>query len=235
MTDPPTNPLPFVVVCTARCGAGTLTRWLREAGVNATHEKLFANHGGPFAEKKRLEYPESDCEVSWCAAPWLMKSRLILTSCVVHLMRNPLGTLDSLVNNVPMFGDRAVAGLGERACVSMLIEKQCPVVYQHEDPYMQAAEYMLAWHEMMMDGYASRAVMCHRIEDNPNKLFKKMRGVQESEKWRCLFPGVPVRDIEWQPTTRRVYTWDDAKQHLPARLLYGLMRLAYRWGYECEF
>lgn len=234
MSGDSSRPLPFIIVCTARCGAGMLTKWLCDAGVNATHERVFANHGEPFSHKRRAEVPDSDCEVSWCAAPWLMTSPLIRQSCVVHLMRNPWMTLQSLVTSVPLFGEPARDRMAQRCCNSMLIEKQYPLVYKHEDPYAQAAEYMLAWHAIMMDAYASRTIICHRIEDNPNGLFERMRNVQDSDKWRSLFPKVEIGTIEWSPRAEPECPWDVARQHLTGRLLYGLIRLAHRWGYECE-
>ena len=186
------KPLPFVVVCTARCGSQSITKWLGEAGVRATHERIFSNHGDKYAEQKRLQHQDSDCEVSWCAVPWLSTSRLLRQSCIVHLMRDPWATLHSLANNVPLFGDAAKDAMGEKSCVAMLVEKQWPAVYQHDNPYDQAAEYMLAWHQMIQHEYASRTVICHRIEDDPNVLFARMRDVQSGSKWREQFGHVAI-------------------------------------------
>lgn len=218
--------LPFIVVGTARTGGQTLWKQLCDAGVEATCAKIFSNHGQDVAVTKRLENDRSSVEVSWYASPYLRTSALIRRSAIVHLMRNPWNTLHSLVTN-PIFG--IPDAYGERACADIFVEKHCPLVFQHKDINNQAAEYLVSWDEMLMQVYAARTLICHRIEDDPNELFERMRNIQQTKKWDTIFPKVQIGSVAWKELNYPVIHPDEF--YLIPRLKYELFRIADRWGY----
>jgi hypothetical protein len=224
------KPLPFVVVGPAYNGASSMLGWLLAAGVNATHQGIFTQHGLRYAEVKREAQPDVECDVSWMAAPYLSATPILRISCIVHLMRNPWHVLQSLVDSSYVFGD--VQGLADRPCPALFLEKEFPRIYKESSAARRAAEYIIAWDELLHYEYAARHVLCHRIEDDANQLLDRMRAVQESKRWLETLPPVAINPVAWQPEPKSGY---NLKHDLTCRQVSKLYTMAEAWGYQCEF
>lgn len=207
-----------------------MLKWLLEAGVNATHQGIFTQHGLRYAEVKRDAQPDVECDVSWMAAPYLSATPILRISCIVHLMRNPWHILQSLVESDYLFG--GVQGLADRPCPALFLEKQRPAVYKQTSVARMAAEYMIIWDELLHHEYAARHVLCHRIEDDVNDLLDRMRAIQESKRWREIFPSMAINPVAWEPDPKAGY---NLKHDLTCRQVSKLYRMAEDWGYQCEF
>lgn len=230
MAEVSIKPIPFLVTGTAKVGTHDLHKWMLDGGSKVTHERIFAHHGRGQAQRNRAKYEDSEIEISWMASPLIHVSPIIRQSCIVHLMRNPWATLESLVEHSTLFTGKDK--MGERNCAAMFIEKHWPDVFHHAKPYDQAAAYILAWHEILANAYATRTVITHRIEDSPNILFERMRDVQDGKKWKAQFPDIAISRLNTWVLRNHPFEPRADRYNLDPELLFGIMQLCKRWGYD---
>lgn len=189
-----------LVTGAGRSGTHWVAQCLRETGIAATHEQAFTphRHGDAFWE----------AEVSWPAAAYLPVAGNDVR--VVHLVRNPLFVVASLVAR-GTFADTPTTW-GKWAADT------CPEIAMGSTTMERAALYWVAWNRMV-HGHADLTLRIDRID--PNHITMMARTVDPSARPSLVLP--PRVDATDPPP--QAPSWEEV-EYVP-----GLVGLAERYGY----
>jgi hypothetical protein len=219
------------VTGTGRCGTGYLSKVLTSVGVRCTHEGIFRPHKNPnengivpaglateddikYRLNMRQQHPwwNWNADSSWLAAPflgWESMQELV----VVHLVRNPQDTLNSMAR-LGGIGNEAPGGLYYQFAV-----KHLPQVLHFPTVEEQVAYLYVKWNEMI----EPHATLRWRVEDDVTTLLDVL-----AIDWRDkdLFCDVTYN-------TRVGYREGDVDMTaLPEDLQLRLRKVSERYGYE---
>lgn len=206
-----------IVTGTGRCGTGYVSRILQKVKVPADHERFF----NPWHH----EFPEwGRADVSWLAAPFLARYS---SAHIVHLVRNPLDTVSSLVA-VKLFDDEFDDEFDGEAVVPYreFIREHCPEAFAPDDPVERASEFYVRWNEKV-EPYATQRI---RLEDqvtsdNMLPVANAAGGRFSTRHLEAAIAEVPT-DVNTRPTFRPDLTWDDIPEAAKA--------IGRKYGYECK-
>lgn len=158
----------LIVTGTGRCGTTWMARALKQAGVPATHEKVFR-----WTWKDR----EWVAECSWLAAAYLP----IPGAYVVHLVRHPLDTIASFAER-DTFRDEATGGRGNPRN-GRWAAKHCPEIAEGRTPLERAALHWVHWNRLA-GKHANERI---RIEDVDAETVTRIA--------RIVNPGAELTDL----------------------------------------
>jgi len=196
----------WLITGTGRCGTGYMAQVLKSAGMNCGHEHAFRLQGMTRARHKMAEL---DADSSWLAVPFLGHVDMAGVK-VVHLVRDPKDTIDSMLAmgffvdayvDYGKFAHRYLAGLEEFG-----------------GPLPKAAYFWVGWNTLV----EPFAVMRHRVEDDPREVLDWMDVDHQSAE---LFSDTKYN-------TRRTYPSDVDLLELHEPLRSALFRMAERYGYQ---
>ena len=117
-----------VVTGTGNCGTASAAQHF---GIG--HEQVFT----PFKPPEAFNLPDS----SWLAAPYIGRIELP----VIHLVRNPLDVVKSLVGG-SLFDDQR---RDEAGAYRLFVEKWCPQAFAVTDPTRRSCIFYVAWNRMI--------------------------------------------------------------------------------------
>ena len=138
----------LLITGSGRCGTGYVARVLQSVGVHCGHEGVFGPAGWKHAQKVRGLW---QADSSWLAVPFLAHLDDVT---IVHLVRNPKDTIDSLVN-CRLFEKRGFI-------YSQWLRKFLPSIDDYEKIEDKAAHLYLEWNARI-EPYAD---IFHRVEDD---------------------------------------------------------------------
>lgn len=146
----------FLITGTGRCGSGYIARVLTGAGIPTGHEEVF----NPIT-LKALEQGQSEDlwwpdkrpgESSWLAAPYLPVYDSPLPT--VHLVRNPIDVLDSLVG-IGFLSMMGIHGDYERFATfhyaSAMLESPWQKSKSRKEIIRRNTRFIIHWHRMLND------------------------------------------------------------------------------------
>jgi hypothetical protein len=142
----------FVVVGTGRCGTGFVSKCLSSVGIPCGHEEVFQPHDNI---EQRLSSSKLRAESSWLAAPHLT-NRLLRDTKIIHVVREPLKTISSLVSALfPVqshpYTDYAVLHV--------------PELRELRSPVEKAACFYVRWNLMIEKLKGNKPYFFTRVED----------------------------------------------------------------------
>lgn len=216
----------LVVTGTGRCGTKFVSEVLNSVGVKCTHQGLFQPHMPWSHDPPTLITPEEmgrqvaglrqarhgwEAESSWCAAPFLGLPEMEGVT-VVHVVRHPKRTIDSLVK-VEVFEERKRYG----QYVDFAYE-HAPEMREQGTRQRRAAAFYVAWNRMI----EPHADVFWRVEDDPRGLLDRLgvsyEGKEIYNDTTCNGRGGPRSDVrlaDFGPALRA-----------------DLLEMAGRYGYE---
>lgn len=125
----------FVVTGTGRSGTGYFAAVMSAVGTGCGHETIF-RPGGP------VDWHDLRGDSSWMAAPFLEEFRRQHPGGkVLHLLRNPLDVVNSLVG-IGFFDDDQKEAHGEYRAFA---EMHCPHAFLPLDPIERAVTFVIDW------------------------------------------------------------------------------------------
>jgi len=146
----------LLITGSGRCGTGYVAMVLRSVGIRCGHEDVFGLAGWKHVQKVRDSW---QADSSWLAVPFLD----CLTGVkVVHLVRNPKDTINSMVN----------CRLFERPGFpyARWLRHYLPSVDDYEEVADKAAHWYIEWNKCI-EPFAD---VFHRVEDDAQLLLQKL-------------------------------------------------------------
>lgn len=206
----------LLVTGTGRCGTGFASKVLTSAGVNCTHEGIFNLNPStdPFEQMQlRRDNPAWgwQAESSWLAVPYLDRPEMRGLT-VVHLVRHPKTTIDSIVRT-------GILAPETRNKYWRWQRDQVPGLDPTAPPAEQAANVYLWWN-WAIEQYAH---LFHRVEDGGEVLLDKL-GIDYE-------PGQVFNDNRYNARVGFAPS-DIYLETLPARLRDELQTMCERYGYR---
>lgn len=122
----------FVITGTGRCGTGYTAALLNACQVPCGHEAVYGPDGPG-------DWGNIRADSSWMAAPHLKE----FSGTVVHLLRNPLDVVNSLVG-IGFFDPNV-----DHGAYRDYAKRWCPQAFQTADPVVAAASFVVEWGRMI--------------------------------------------------------------------------------------
>lgn len=159
------------VIGSGRCGTGYIAELFTRSGLDAGHERWW--NAGLGQRRHGL-----DVDVSWLALPELETEQW--SGPTIHLIRNPLDTVRSLVRT------KFFHPVSAQAPFPRFARKHCPAAAEHARPVEAAVAWWLDWNARC----AAVADATVRVEDLTNPVtLKVVTGVLER--------AIPSVGLEW--------------------------------------
>jgi len=132
--------LKYIVVSTPRSGTGYTARVLSSLGLNCGHETYFR----PGMTIYRRKINEIWGDSSWLAVPFIAK--LPPTTLVLHQLRDPIRTLDSMMVRRQLRGKTSPEGKSPRGEYTNFLKKHFEDWESTESPQERLTRFWAAWH-----------------------------------------------------------------------------------------
>ncbi|MFA5822179.1 MAG: tetratricopeptide repeat protein [Thermodesulfovibrionales bacterium] len=155
------NSINILVTGTGRCGTGYMAKLLTSAGFPCGHEEIFSF----LVNTEKLLHNQPICESSWLAVPFLSSPQLCETT-LIHAVRNPLRTVQSLIE------------------IKFFLEKNFYYLFsEHFLPELKTLKpdkspfyYFMEWTKMILQYEKGERYFRHRVDDDPVPLIKRLGG-----------------------------------------------------------
>jgi len=184
----------FIVTGTGRCGTGYVAEMFKQMQVPCGHELLY-RADGPH------EWGPVRGDSSWMAAPYLRDFR----GAVIHLLRNPLAVVNSLVG-IGFFNPDV-----DHGAYREFARKWCPQAFRTDDMVLAAATLIIHWNRMI----APHADMTVRVEEIDPPLLRDMLGLVGSNLGLLQIGRRFDRvGTDFNHRTRAQLGWDDMPSEL---------------------
>jgi hypothetical protein len=227
----------FVVVSTPRSGTGYTAKLLQSLGIDCTHERYCIPCGNEHDDLLELHpvifhagvfegLPWGDA--SWMHAPYL--SRLPLTTKVLHQVRDPVKTINSIIHSghVDLEGGGSYrAFVRQRVSFGNLITNPYE---SHEAQQLALAQYFwLFWNESIeaQARTVKHPYFRYRVEDVTDNMLMRAIGIFNLPelifRWKHVEQS-PDRDFNTRGACPEICT--------PENLSPGVRALARRYGYD---
>jgi len=180
--------LKYVVVGTGRCGTVYMARLLTSLGIMCGHESVFSwdsrqsmAAGTSYASSHDFEGNSTEnwfdprtrqAESSWMAVPYLRHPFLVNAN-VIHLIREPMKVISSLVCNNKLFLDFTIQD--NITNYRNYLVQHLPQITEIPGDVNRAAYFYLRWNEWI--SYSRPLAVVQRIEDQPGAMIEYL-GVQ---------------------------------------------------------
>lgn len=190
---------PLLVTGCGRSGTHYLAAALRSLGLDVEHE-----------------VPAADATVSWIHAPPRFREEQGLSfSCVLHMHREPLASISSILT------------FHERSWIH--VERYLPRCID-EDPLARAAQYWLHWNRLAEE-QASWSFAVERLaEPAVQDRFQELSGIALTEE--ALLAGRAAQNSRRQRDSYRPIGWPELRALLKEDDYRDLLHQARRYGYE---
>ncbi len=151
-------PIKYVVVSSPRSGTGYTAEVLSRLGLNCGHEKAF------FPGRYVYSHPEENLwgDSSWLAAPFLVK--MPTGTLVLHQLRNPIKTLDSMSGRRQLRGNTQPGGQGPRGEYTKFLNAHFANWESNESQHVRLARFWVEWN-----------LKIEQQKDNPNLRYFRFR------------------------------------------------------------
>lgn len=199
-----------IITGSGRCGTAYMAHVLSVSGLACSHERVFHHDGPGVWEWQRFES-------SWMAAPFLEG----FDGSVVHLVRDPLAVVNSLVG-IGFFDENLeVHGVNVAEIHAPLREYARRFLDLPDDPVEAAMAYVVAWNRMV-EPYADMRV---RVEDADGETFQSIARLGGAHHGAPDFAAMLGRVPTNINSRRRAeLTWDDMTD--------DVKKLAVDYGYR---
>lgn len=210
--------LDYIVTGTGRNGTGYMSRVLTTAGLDCSHEGIFKPDG--YANvATRIDGSGIRADSSWLATPFL-GSGALADAFVVHLVRHPRDTIESLVR-IGLFDDKPPTIKNDYAT---FIKQHCPSAFKYDTAVERATEFFITWTKMIDSHLLNHrgGSLVARVEDDPKHLLDAL-GLDYAGKPIYAYPS-------YNAGVSPLFEMDvDA---LPARLKNSLAEFCERHDYD---
>ena len=134
------TPLKYIVVSTPRSGTGYTAQVLSKLGLNCGHETYFRTSETIYQREANEIWGDS----SWLAAPFI--SKLPPTTLVLHQLRDPIKTLDSMMARRQLRGKVRPEDKGPRGEYVNFLKTHFELGESIKFPQERLAHFWAAWH-----------------------------------------------------------------------------------------
>ena len=131
-------PIAYVVVSSPRSGTSYTAEALSRIGLNCGHEKAFSP-GRPVYHKGEKFWGDS----SWMAVPFLVK--MPMGTLVLHQLRDPIKTLDSMSARRQLRGNTQSGGQGPRGEYTKFLNAHFDNWESDESQHERLARFWVEW------------------------------------------------------------------------------------------
>lgn len=156
------NDISYIVTSTPRSGTGYAAEVFSALGMDCGHEKAFSP--GP----KKYSRPGKPCtwgDASWLAAPFL--SKLPKTTLVLHQLRDPVVSLDSMMTRRQLRGRKKPEEDVPRGEYTSFLKKHINDWESYEFPQERLIRFWVTWHTLIEESASNSGLRYfrYRVED----------------------------------------------------------------------
>ena len=169
--------LKYLITGTGRCGTGYLSRVFASAGVPCAHEGIFTHDGLGGAIGRFADIGELEGEASWMMTPFLDEEKITDGATVIHLIRHPRDTIESLVR-MGLFSDDPPKRRKPYADFARLHMPDAFTMFKN--PINRAAFFFIEWNKRIAKRCAELPdTRLWRLENDPAELLASLDIVPE--------------------------------------------------------
>ncbi len=157
-----TTDIAYIVASTPRSGTGYAAKVFSAMGMRCGHEKAFSP--GP----KKYSRPGKPCiwgDASWLATPFL--SRCPKTTVVLHQLRDPVKSLDSMLARRQIRGKMKPGQKAPRGAYTNFLKKHVDNWESDESTQERLVRFWVEWHTLIEESASSSGLRYFRykVED----------------------------------------------------------------------
>jgi hypothetical protein len=217
--------LRVVVTGTGRCGTGFTSMLLSSAGLPCGHEAIFTPMGLKGMGKKYEIRADLMADSSWLAAPFL-DHELAKDALIVHLVRHPRDTIDSMLRIGTMAADTAYTDFHwQHIPEAREMSRRDQLAYKY-----------VKWNEVIERGIGGHDYIRFQIEREPGELLALLaeRGIVNLEdvSGEAIFDNRTF-NTRGEPGSQNVQL-DDFSPGIREEMLAVAERYGYAWGLDGE-